>query len=161
MAAQATLHCLIGCAIGELAGLEIGRLLALPVHHVVVLASLLSFVSGYTMSTIPLLRAHVPFGKGLKTVFAADTLSILTMTLVDNLIMVLVPGAMNKDPLTLMYWASRGVSFSIAFLVAWPVNFWLLQRGKGHALTHEFHHAQIKGPEGEHAHHDESTHHHS
>ena len=140
MAAQATLHCLIGCAIGELAGLEIGRLIGLPVHQVVLLASVLSYVSGYTMSTIPLIRAGVSFGKALRTVVAADTLSILTMVIVDNLIMVLVPGAMNKDPLTLMYWASRGVSFAVAFLVAWPVNYWLLQRGQGHALTHQYHH---------------------
>lgn len=140
MAAQATIHCLIGCAIGELLGLEIGRLFGFPMHYVLILASVLSFVSGYTMSTIPLLRARVPFFKALQTVLAADTLSILTMVVVDNIIMAIVPGAMNKDPLTLTYWASRAVSFTAAFLVAWPVNYWLLAHGKGHALTHEYHH---------------------
>ncbi len=156
MAAQATLHCLIGCAIGELAGLEIGRLAGFGMHEVVVLASILSFVSGYAMSTWPLIRAGVPFKKAFKTVLAADTLSILTMTVVDNIIMMTVPGAMNKDPLTWTYWSSRAVSFSVAFLVAWPVNYWLLKRGQGHALTHKYHHAGHADKPMHHGHH---THH--
>ncbi len=153
MAANATLHCLLGCIIGELAGLEIGRLMGLDAHYVVLLAGALSFVSGYAVSTIPLLRAGLGFGKALRTVLAADTLSIFTMVIVDNAIMLLVPGAMNKDPLTLTYWVSRGVSFGLAFLAAWPVNYWQLKRGQGHALTHQYHagHAQ-------HDHHEEHHH---
>jgi hypothetical protein len=100
MAAQATFHCLLGCIIGELVGLEIGRLAGLEMHWTMLLAGALSFVSGYTVSTIPLVRAGLSFSRALRTVLAADTLSILTMVLVDNAIMALIPGAMNKDPLT-------------------------------------------------------------
>lgn len=160
MAAAATLHCLLGCIIGELVGLEIGRLIGLDIHYVVLLAGALSFVSGYTVSTIPLLRAGLPFKKAFRTVLAADTLSILTMVVIDNAIMVLVPGAMNKDPLTLTYWVSRGVSFGLAFLVAWPVNYWQLKRGQGHALTHQYHHAHDShGGHDEHQHHNHGGHH--
>lgn len=140
MAAQATLHCLLGCLIGELAGLEIGRLMGLDNHMIVLLAGALSFVSGYTVSTIPLLRAGLSLGKAIRLILVADTLSILTMVIVDNIIMLLVPGAMNKNPLTLLYWESRALSVTLAFLVAWPVNYWQLQRGQGHALTHHYHH---------------------
>ncbi len=139
MAAQATLHCLLGCIIGELAGLEIGRLMGFDTHVTIALAAVLSFVSGYTVSTIPLLRRGMTFPKALRLVLAADTLSILTMVIVDNIIMLLVPGAMDKDPLMLHYWTSRLLSFTIAFFVAWPVNYWQLKRGRGHALTHEHH----------------------
>lgn len=155
MAAQATFHCLLGCIIGELVGLEIGRLLGLDIHLVVLLAGALSFVSGYTVSTIPLLRSGLPFTRALRTVLAADTLSILTMVLVDNAIMLIVPGAMNKDPLTLHYWLSRIVSFTVAFLVAWPVNYWQLKHGKGHAITHKYHDEHT-----DHAEHSEHVHHH-
>ena len=150
MAALATVHCLTGCAVGELVGLEAGRLLGLEFHFVITLAFVMSFVSGYAFSTVPLLRAGVPFVRAIRTVFAADTLSILTMTVVDNLLMVLMPGVMNKDPLTVTYWASRVVSLSAAFVVAWPVNYWLLLRGKGHALTHQFHHNHAEHAHDEH-----------
>lgn len=141
MAAQATFHCLLGCIIGELVGLELGRLLELDAHFIVLLAAALSFISGYLVSTIPLLRAGLGFKKALRTVLVADTLSILTMVIVDNVIMLIVPGAMHKDPLDIHYWTTRAVSFAIAFLAAWPVNYWQLKRGRGHALTHEHHHA--------------------
>lgn len=136
MAAKATLHCLLGCIIGELAGLEIGRLLGWEAHLIVVFAGVLSFVSGYAVSTVPLVRASSSFRSAIKLVFLADTLSILVMVIVDNAIMFLVPGAMEKNPLMLSYWGWRLISFAIAFLVAWPVNYWQLKRGKGHALTH-------------------------
>lgn len=154
MAAQATLHCLIGCMIGELIGLEIGRLLGFEMHLIVLLAGILSFISGYTVSTWPLVRRGMGFFESLKLVLAADTLSILTMVIVDNFIMVIVPGAMHKDPLQLSYWGWRSVSLAAAFIVAWPVNYYLLKKGKGHALTHHYMH-------GEHDHgHDHTTHHH-
>lgn len=140
MAAKATFHCLLGCIIGELAGLEIGRLLGWEMHLVVLLAGTLSFISGYAVSTLPLLRAGQPFFAALRLVLAADTLSIVTMVLVDNIIMLLVPAAMNKDPLSFSYWGWRAVSFAAAFMVAWPVNYWQLRRGRGHALTHGAHH---------------------
>ncbi len=150
MAAAATFHCLLGCIIGELAGLEIGRLLGLDAHYIVLLAGALSFVSGYAVSTIPLLRAGLSFSKALRTVLVADTMSILTMVIVDNVIMLVVPGAMHKDPLDIHYWTVRAVSFAIAFLAAWPVNFWQLRRGQGHAITHQYHHNHS---EHDHTHH--------
>lgn len=136
MATLATLHCLLGCVIGELAGLEFGRLLGWRDHEIVLLAAVLSFVSGYLVSTWPLVRHGMQFLPALRLVLAADTLSILTMVLVDNAIMYFVPGAMHKDPMMLSYWGWRLLAVSIAFIAAWPVNYWLLQRGKGHALTH-------------------------
>lgn len=93
MAASATLHCLIGCAIGEMIGVTIGTHFGFEVHYTILLAAILSFISGYTVSTWPLLRAKLPFKKAFRLVFAADTLSILTMTIMDNLMMVIIPGA--------------------------------------------------------------------
>lgn len=140
MAASATLHCLIGCAIGEMIGVTIGTHIGFAPHQTVLLAAGLSFVSGYAVSTWPLLRAGMSFRQSIKLVFAADTASILTMTIVDNLIMLIVPGAMEKDLLHPIYWISRLVSLAAAFIVAWPVNSYLLKRGRGHALTHPHHH---------------------
>ncbi|MEO5950291.1 MAG: DUF4396 domain-containing protein [Candidatus Saccharimonadales bacterium] len=140
MAANATLHCLLGCAIGEMIGVTIGTHLGFAPHSTIILASILSFLSGYTVSTWPLIKANIPFKKALQLVFAADTLSILTMTIMDNLMMLLIPGAMDKDLTHPIYWLSRIVSLMAAFIVAFPVNVYLLKRGKGHALTHEYHH---------------------
>ena len=140
MALSATLHCLIGCAIGEMIGVTIGTHLGFEPHMTILLAVVLSFVSGYTVSTLPLLRAKLPFRRALRLVFAADTLSILTMTIVDNIVMVSVPGAMDKDLTHPIYWISRLASLAAAFIIAFPVNVYLLRRGKGHALTHEYHH---------------------
>lgn len=140
MALSATLHCLTGCAIGEMIGVTIGTHAGFAPHNTVILASVLSFVSGYTVSTWPLIRAKLSFLKALRLVFAADTLSILTMTIMDNLVMLTIPGAMDKDLSHPVYWLSRVLSLTAAFIVAFPVNAYLLRRGKGHALTHEFHH---------------------
>lgn len=140
MALTATLHCLSGCAIGEMIGVTIGTHLGFAPHITIILASILSFVSGYAVSTWPLIKANVPFKKALRLVFAADTLSILTMTIMDNMVMLIVPGAMNKDLSHPIYWISRIVSLTAAFIVAFPVNTYLLKRGKGHALTHDYHH---------------------
>jgi len=140
MAASATLHCLIGCAIGELIGVTIGTALGFTPYATVILAFVLSFVSGYTVSTWPLIKAKLSFAQALKLVFAADTASILTMTLVDNIIMLTVPGAMDKNLANPVYWLSRIIALGVAFTVAYPVNLYLLKHGKGHALTHEYHH---------------------
>lgn len=139
MAASATLHCLIGCAIGEMIGLTIGTHIGLDSHYTILLAVVLSFVSGYAVSTWPLMRAKLSFINALKLVFVADTLSILTMTVVDNLVMLLVPGAMDKDMTQPIYWVSRILALTAAFVVAFPVNLYLLKKGKGHALTHKYH----------------------
>ena len=142
MAALATLHCLLGCAVGELIGVTIGTHSGFAPHETVLLAAVLSFVSGYAVSTWPLVRSGMKFLPALKLVFAADTVSILTMTIVDNLIMLSVPGAMDKDLMQPIYWISRLLSLSAAFVVAFPVNMYLLKRGKGHALTHHGHHSR-------------------
>ena len=140
MALSATLHCLTGCAVGEMIGVTIGTHTGMAPHQTVILASVLSFISGYTVSTWPLLRAKVSFFKALRLVFTADTLSILAMTIADNLLMLLIPGAMDKNLTHPVYWLSRILALSAAFAVAYPVNSYLLKRGKGHALTHEYHH---------------------
>lgn len=140
MAASATLHCLLGCAVGEMIGVTIGTHVGFMPHQTVLLAAVLSFVSGYSVSTWPLLRhAKLPFKQALRLVFAADTVSILTMTIADNLLMLLIPGAMNKNLTHPVYWLSRSLSLSAAFIAAYPVNIYLLNRGKGHALTHHNH----------------------
>lgn len=139
MAASATLHCLTGCALGEIIGVTIGTHAGFAPHQTVVLAAILSFISGYGFSTWPLLRAGLSFSKALRLVFAADTVSILTMTIADNLLILLIPGAMDKSLAHPVYWLSRVIALTAAFVAAYPVNAYLLKRGKGHALTHEFH----------------------
>jgi len=140
MALSATIHCLTGCAVGEMIGVTIGTHSGLQPHQTVILAAILSLASGYSFSTWPLAKAGLPFFKALRLVFAADTLSILSMTIADNLLMLLIPGAMDKSLSHPVYWVSRVISLTAAFLVAFPVNVYLLRRGKGHALTHEYHH---------------------
>lgn len=155
MAVQATLHCLVGCAVGEIIGVTIGTHTGMSVRGTIVLASVLSFVSGYSFSTWPLVKRGMRFGSALRLVFAADTLSILTMTVVDNIVMATVPGAMEKDLTHPIYWLSRILSLTAAFVVAAPVNYWLLKRGKGHALTHGhmYDHAASGHDHHKHSHH--------
>lgn len=140
MAASATLHCLTGCAIGEIAGLVIGTALGLGTLATIALAIALAFVFGYTLSTLPLLKAGLALGAALSVVLAADTLSILTMEIVDNLVMAVIPGAMDAGLVNAVFWVSMIIALAVAYVVAYPVNRYLLQRGKGHALTHEYHH---------------------
>jgi hypothetical protein len=139
MAASATLHCLTGCAIGEIAGLMIGTALGLATVPTIVLAVGLAFLFGYALSTLPLLKAGLGLGSALTVVLAADTLSILTMEVVDNAVMALIPGAMDAGLVNPIFWIGMMIALSVAFLAAYPVNRYLLRRGKGHALTHEFH----------------------
>jgi hypothetical protein len=139
MAVSATLHCLTGCAIGEVAGLIIGTAAGLSNGVVIVLSIALAFVFGFSLSSLPLLKAGLGLGAALSVVFAADTLSIATMELTDNVVMALIPGAMNAGLVNVLFWVGMMISLTIAFFAAWPVNRWLLQRGKGHALTHEYH----------------------
>ena len=140
MAASATLHCLLGCAIGELVGVTIGTHTGIGREDTIILAIVLSFISGYTFSVIPILRAGMKFWAALKLIFAADTVSIITMTVADNMIMLSIPGAFDKDLSHPIYWLSRLIAMATAFIVAWPVNYYLLRKGKGHALIHHMHH---------------------
>jgi hypothetical protein len=139
MALSATLHCLTGCAIGEIAGLMIGTAIGLSTGWTIVLAVGLAFVFGYTLSTFPLLRAGADLGAALAVVLAADTLSIATMEVVDNAVMALIPGAMDAGLVNWVFWVSMMIALAVAFLAAYPVNRFLLARGKGHALTHAYH----------------------
>ncbi len=140
MALSATLHCLTGCAIGEIAGLIIGTALGLSNLATIGLAVALAFLFGYALSTLPLLKAGLALGTALSVVLAADTLSILTMEIVDNLVMAVIPGAMDAGLVNAVFWVAMMIALGAAFLAAYPVNRSLLRRGKGHALTHEYHH---------------------
>ena len=139
MAASATLHCLTGCAIGEILGLMIGTAIGLATGATIALSVALAFLFGYTLSSFPLLRSGLTFGAALRLVLAADTVSILTMEVVDNLVMAVIPGAMDAGLVNAVFWVSMAISLAAAFVAAYPVNRYLLRRGKGHALTHEHH----------------------
>lgn len=139
MALSATLHCLTGCAIGEIAGLMIGTALGLGTGWTIALAVGLAFLFGYTLSTLPLLRAGMGLGAALTVVLAADTLSIAFMEVVDNAVMAAVPGAMDAGLVNVTFWLAMMLALTAAFLAAYPVNRALLRRGRGHALTHAHH----------------------
>lgn len=139
MARSATLHCLTGCAIGEILGLVIGTALGLSVGVTILLAVSLAFLFGYALSTLPLLKMGVGFFAALSVVFAADTLSIATMEIVDNAVMALIPGAMNSGLVSPVFWISMPIALTAAFFAAYPVNKYLLKKNKGHALTMKFH----------------------
>ena len=141
MAISATLHCLTGCSIGEIVGLMIGTAAGLSTGWTVALAIGLAFLFGYALSTLPLLRAGLGVGAALGVVLAADTLSIATMEVVDNVVMALIPGAMDAGLVNAVFWVGMMISLTAAFFAAWPVNRLLLARGKGHALTHRYHDA--------------------
>jgi hypothetical protein len=144
MAASATLHCLTGCAIGEILGLIIGTAMGLSAGWTIALAVGLAFLFGYALSTLPLLKAGLGFFAALTVVLAADTLSIATMEVVDNVVMAVIPGAMDAGLTNPVFWVAMMIALSAAFLAAYPVNKYLLARGKGHALTHHYAH----GPSG-------------
>jgi hypothetical protein len=135
MAISATLHCLTGCAIGEVLGLVIGTAFGLSNGITILLAIVLAFIFGFSLSTLPLVKAGVSFTAALVVVAAADTLSITTMEIVDNLVMVAIPGAMHATLTDPLFWVSMPIALTAAFFAALPVNKYLLKRNKGHALT--------------------------
>jgi Domain of unknown function (DUF4396) len=139
MAVSATLHCLTGCAIGEIAGLVIGTASGLGNAATIAISIALAFAFGYSLSTLPLLKAGLGLQTALTVVLAADTLSILTMEVVDNTVMAVLPGAMNAGLVNVVFWVGMITALAAAFVAAFPVNRILLQRGRGHALTHEYH----------------------
>jgi Domain of unknown function (DUF4396) len=137
VAVSATLHCLTGCAIGEVAGMVIGTALGLSNLATVALAVTLAFVFGYGLTSLPLLRAGLAFSAVVPIALASDTLSIATMEIVDNAIMVAIPGAMEGGLDSLLFWGSLSFSLVVAGAIAVPVNRWLIARGRGHAAVHE------------------------
>ena len=139
LALRATLHCLTGCGIGEVLGLVIGAALGWGMWESMALAVALAFVFGYAFSLWPLLRAGLPLRRAVRRAFAADTVSIITMELADNAMLLAIPGAMHAglgDPL---FWGSLAVALAVGFTVTFPVNRWLISRGAGHALVHAQH----------------------
>ena len=136
---SATTHCLTGCAIGEVLGLAIATALGWANAPSIALAVVLAFVFGYALTLTPVLRAGVPPRRALGLAFASDTASIAVMELVDNGFILLVPGAMAAGLGDALFWWSLGVGLAIAFLFAFPLNRWLIARGRGHAVVHRFH----------------------
>ncbi|MBP2330699.1 hypothetical protein JOF56_011084 [Kibdelosporangium banguiense] len=139
-AASATLHCLTGCAIGEVLGMVIGTWLGLNNIWTIVLAVALAFVFGYALTMRGVLKAGVPVKQALKVALAADTVSIIVMEIVDNAIMIGVPGAMNAGLSSGLFWGALAFSLAIAFVLTVPVNKWMIGRGRGHAVVHAYHH---------------------
>jgi Domain of unknown function (DUF4396) len=137
MALSATLHCLTGCAIGEVLGLIIGTALGWSNWSTVALAVALAFLFGYTLTSLPLLRAGLALSTVAPIAFASDTVSIAVMEIVDNALMFVIPGALDAGVGDLLFWGSLAVALAIAGAAAYPVNRWLLARGKGHAAVHE------------------------
>ena len=136
---QATVHCLTGCAIGEVLGMVIGTALGWSNLATIVLAVALAFFFGYALTLIPLVRAKLGWGKALGLAFASDTASISIMEIVDNAIMLVIPGAMDAGPGSTLFWGSLAVSLIVAGVAAFPVNRWLIARGRGHAVVHQYH----------------------
>ena len=137
MAVSATLHCLTGCAIGEVLGVVIGTALGLATGPTIALGIVLAFVFGYSLTSLPLLRAGLALAAVIPIALASDTLSIATMEVVDNAIIVVIPGAMDAGLGDILFWGSLSFSLFVAGFAAYPVNRWLLQRGKGHTAVHE------------------------
>ncbi len=147
LAFSATGHCLTGCAIGEVLGLIIADALGWGNVASIALAVVLAFFFGYSLTMVPLLRADVALASAIPLAFAADTLSITVMEIVDNAIMLVIPGAMDAGPLDLLFWGSLAVALAVAFVAAFPVNRYLIARGRGHAVVHEYHHGHHGGHE--------------
>jgi hypothetical protein len=139
VAFSATVHCLTGCAIGEVLGMVIGTALGFSDLGTIALAVVLAFFFGYALTSLPLLRSGLALSAVVPIALAADTLSIATMEIVDNAIMLLVPGAMDAGLADPRFWGALAVALLIAGVVAFPVNRWLIGRGKGHAVVHSLH----------------------
>ena len=139
LALSATLHCLTGCSIGEVAGMVIGTAASLGNWSTVVVSTALAFVFGYLLTMLPLVRAGVALRTALGLAFASDSVSIAIMEIVDNAVVLLIPGAMDAGLGEWLFWGSLALSLVIAGAVAFPVVRWLIARGRGHAVVHQYH----------------------
>jgi hypothetical protein len=137
---SATAHCLTGCAIGEVLGMVIGTAFGWGNLATIVIAVVLAFFFGYSLTMLPLLRSGIALASALPLAFASDTLSIAVMEIVDNVVMLVVPGAMEAGLGDLLFWGSLVFALAVAFVAAFPVNRYLIARGRGHAVVHEYHH---------------------
>lgn len=138
-AVKATLHCLTGCAIGEILGMAIGTAAGWGNVPTMVLAIALAFVFGYSLTLLAVLRAGVSLRAAVRVALAADTVSIAVMELVDNAIIALTPGAMDAYLSEGLFWYALLGGFAVAFLITTPINKWMIGRGKGHAVVHAYH----------------------
>jgi len=136
VAVSATLHCLTGCAIGEISGMAIGTALGFTDFQTIALAVALAFLFGYALTSLPLLRAGLALGTVIPIALASDTFSIAVMEIVDNAIMLAVPGAMESPLSDVLFWGALSIALAVAFVVALPVNRWLISKGKGHTAVH-------------------------
>ena len=139
LAFSATLHCLTGCAIGEILGLVIATALGWGNAASIAIAVVLAFVFGYSFTLVPLLRSGIVLGTAIGLALAADTLSIVVMEIVDNAIVLVWPGAMDAGLADLLFWGSLAIALAVAFAAAYPVNRALIARGRGHAVVHAYH----------------------
>jgi hypothetical protein len=139
-ALSATIHCLIGCATGEVVGMAIGTAAGWSNLATIILAVFLAFVFGYALTVWPVLRAGLSFRQATGVALAADTVSIAIMELVDNAFVLLVPGAIDAGLGDAKFWWSIALGFTIALAPAWAANRWLIARGRGHAVAHQYHH---------------------
>ena len=139
LALSATVHCLTGCAIGEVLGMVVGTALGWHDLETIVLAVVLAFGFGYGLTMRPLLASGMAFGEATRLALAADTASIAVMEVVDNGVMLLIPGAMHAYVTDPFFWGSLAVALAIAAVAAFPVNYWLIKRGRGHAGVHAHH----------------------
>ena len=139
LAFSATAHCLTGCAIGEVLGMIIGTALGWSDLQTIVLAVVLAFLFGYSLTALPLLRSGMALSAVIPLALASDTISITVMEIVDNAIMLLIPGAMDAGLDNWGFYAALAAALLIAGAVAFPVNRWLISRGKGHAVVHQHH----------------------
>ena len=136
---SATVHCLTGCAIGEVLGMVLATWWGWGDASSIALAIVLAFLFGYSLTVGPVLRAGVPFRRALSVAFASDTASITVMEITDNAFILIVPGAIEAGLGNSLFWWSLAVSLVVAFAFAFPVNRWLIARGKGHAVAHAYH----------------------
>lgn len=136
---MATLHCLTGCATGEVLGMIVGTALGWSNWATIVLAVALAFVFGYAFTMVPLVRSGMQLKAAAGLALASDTASITVMEIVDNAVLLLIPGAMDAHLTSPFFWFSLAIALAIAGVAAYPVNRWLIARGRGHAVVHQHH----------------------
>jgi len=139
LALSATIHCLTGCGFGEVLGVVIGTALGWSTVATIALAVVLAFLFGYSLTLLPLMRSGLGLRRSLRIALAADTASITIMEIVDNLVILAIPGAMAASLTSVLFWSSMALSLLVAGIAAFPVNRWLIARGRGHAVVHDHH----------------------